>query len=254
MSEKQYDFPTEVLDLPSQGKLYPSDSPLSSGKVTIKYMTAKEEDILSNQNLIKKGIVLDKLFESIIVDSDVNPKDIIIGDKNAILLATRLLGYGPDYSFRFFSDKTGGAVSTTIDLSQIKIKEVDYKLFNNKNEFEFVTPLGKNKLTFKILTHGDEQLIEKDIEALQKINKDFSGDVTTRLRYMIKSVDGKNDMGSINKYLNGMLARDSKALRDYVKSISPDLDMTFTYKHDDGETEEASITMGVGFFWPGTES
>lgn len=253
MSEKQYDFPTEVLDLPSQGKLYPSDNPLSSGRVTIKYMTAKEEDILSNQNLIKKGVVLDKLFESILVDN-VNIKDILIGDKNAILLATRLLGYGPDYTFRFYSDKTNQLITTTVDLSQIKIKEVDYSLFKNKNEFEFETPQGKNKLTFKLLTHGDELLIDKDIEAMNKINKDFSGDVTTRLRYMIKSVDGKTDVGSINKYLNGMLARDSRAFRQFVKEISPDLDMKFTYTHEDGETEEASISMGVGFFWPSAES
>ena len=253
MSEKQYDFPTEVLDLPSQGKLYPTDNPLSSGRITIKYMTAKEEDILSNQNLIKKGVVLDKLFESILVDN-VNIKDILIGDKNAILLATRLLGYGPDYTFRFYSDKTNQLITTTVDLSQIKIKEVDYSLFKNKNEFEFETPQGKNKLTFKLLTHGDELLIDKDIEAMNKINKDFSGDVTTRLRYMIKSVDGKTDVGSINKYLNGMLARDSRAFRQFVKEISPDLDMKFTYTHEDGETEEASISMGVGFFWPSTES
>jgi len=253
MSEKQYDFPTEVLDLPSQGKLYPTDNPLSSGRITIKYMTAKEEDILSNQNLIKKGVVLDKLFESILVDN-VNIKDILIGDKNAILLATRLLGYGPDYTFRFYSDKTNQLITTTVDLSQIKIKEVDYSLFKNKNEFEFETPQGKNKLTFKLLTHGDELLIDKDIEAMNKINKDFSGDVTTRLRYMIKSVDGKTDVGSINKYLNGMLARDSRAFRQFVKEISPDLDMKFIYTHEDGETEEASISMGVGFFWPSTES
>ena len=137
---------------------------------------------------------------------------------------------------------------------EIKIKEVDYSLFKNKNEFEFETPQGKNKLTFKLLTHGDEILIDKDIEAMNKINKDFSGDVTTRLRYMIKSVDGKTDVGSINKYLNGMLARDSRAFRQFVKEISPDLDMKFTYTHEDGETEEASISMGVGFFWPSTES
>jgi len=240
MSEKQYDFPTEVLDLPSQGKLYPTDNPLSSGRITIKYMTAKEED-------------MDKLFESILVDN-VNIKDILIGDKNAILLATRLLGYGPDYTFRFYSDKTNQLITTTVDLSQIKIKEVDYSLFKNKNEFEFETPQGKNKLTFKLLTHGDELLIDKDIEAMNKINKDFSGDVTTRLRYMIKSVDGKTDVGSINKDLNGMLARDSRAFRQCVKEISPDLDMKFIYTHEDGETEEASISMGVGFFWPSAES
>ena len=150
MSEKQYDFPTEVLDLPYEGKIYPKDNPLSSGRITIKLMTAKEEDILSSTNLIKKGVVLDKLFESIIVDK-VNPNDIIIGDKNAIILATRVLGYGPDYEFQFYSAKKGDYVSVKMDLTQVKTKEIDLSLFNNKNEFEYITPHGKNKITFKIL-------------------------------------------------------------------------------------------------------
>ena len=98
----EFKMPTEIVELPSKGLLYPESNPLSSGKIEMKYMTAKEEDILSSTNLIKKGVVLDKLFESIIVDS-VNPKDIIIGDKNAILLATRVLGYGPEYDFSLYT-------------------------------------------------------------------------------------------------------------------------------------------------------
>lgn len=253
MTEQKYDFPTEVLSLPSKGLVYPKEHPLSSGQITIKYMTAKEEDILSNQNLIKKGIVLDKLFESIIVDK-VEPKDIIVGDKNAIILATRLLGYGPDYSMKFYSSVTNETMETVVDLSKVKTKDIDLSLFNNKNQFEFVTPLGNNKLTFKLLTHGDELAIEKDIEALQKLNKDGSFEITTRLRYMITSVDGDSDISKINKYINGMLARDSRAFRDYVKSISPDLDMTFEFTHKSGEVEALPITLGVGFFWPTSES
>lgn len=253
MSEQKYDFPTEVLSLPSKGLIYPKEHPLSSGQITIKYMTAKEEDILSNQNLIKKGIVLDKLFESIIVDK-IDPKDILIGDKNAIILATRLLGYGPNYSMRFYSSVTSQTMETSIDLSKIQTKEIDESLFQNKNEFEFITPIGKNKLTFKLLTHGDELAIEKDIEAMQKLNKEGSFEITTRLRYMIKSVDGNSDISIISRYINGMLARDSRAFRDYVKSISPDLDMTFEYTHDSGEKEALPITLGVGFFWPTSES
>ena len=253
MSEKQYDFPTEVLDLPSQGKVYPKDHPLSSGRITIKYMTAKEEDILSNQNLIKKGVVLDKLFESIIVDG-VNPNDIVLGDKNAIILATRLLGYGPDYVFNFYSSRLGQSIQATVDLGKVKTKEVDFSAFNNKNEFEFTLPSNGKKITFKLLTHGDETAIERDITALEKLGKDVSASITTRLRYMIKSVDGDNAIGTINKFVNGMLARDSRAFREYVKTISPDLDMKFEYTHEDGEVEEAPISMGVGFFWPGSES
>lgn len=250
MEQQKYDFPTEILDLPSKGLIYPKDHPLSKGTIEIKYMTAKEEDILSNQNLIKKGVVLDKLFESIIVDKDVNPNDIVIGDKNAIILATRLLGYGHEYKMTFYSSKLGKAAETIVDLSEIKTKEVDFSLFKNANEFTFETPLGKNKIKFKLLTHGDESAIEKDIAALERLGKDVSADITTRLRYMIISVDGKEEISHINRYINGMLARDSKAFRNYVKSISPDMDMTFTHTYDDGETEALPVTLGVNFFWP----
>ena len=170
MSEKQFDFPTEVIDLPSEGKVYPLDNPLSSGKVTLKYMTAKEEDILSSQNLIKRGIVLDKLFESIIVD-DVNIDDITIGDKNAIILATRVLGYGPEYPMNFYSTHLGEETEAIVHLSKVKTKEIDLSSFNNKNEFDFETPTKGDKLKFKLLTHGDEKAIEKDIAALEKFSK-----------------------------------------------------------------------------------
>lgn len=253
MSEKQFDFPTEVIDLPSEGKVYPLDNPLSSGKITLKYMTAKEEDILSSQNLIKKGVVLDKLFESIVVD-DIKIDDITIGDKNAIILATRVLGYGPEYPMTFYSSKLGESVNATINLGKVSTKEVDLSVFNNKNEFEFTTPAGKNKLVFKLLTHGDEKAIEKDIAALEKFNKDASFDITTRLRYMILSVDGNDDVGFINKFVSNMLVRDSRAFRNYVKKIQPDMDMTYTHEHEDGEKEEVPITLGVNFFWPGEDS
>lgn len=252
MTQKQYDFPTEVLDLPSQGKVYPIGHPLASGQITIKHMTAKEEDILSSQNLIRKGIVIDKLFESIIVD-DVNIDDILIGDKNAIILATRLLGYGPSYPISVYSSVIGESINIDVDLSKIETKKIDYSLFQNKNEFEFKTPSG-NVITFKLLTHGDEKAIDKDIQALEKINKDNSYDLTTRFRHMIKAVDGNKDISHINKFINGFLARDSRALRDYIKKIQPDMDMKITYTHTTGETEVLPIAMGVGFFWPSTES
>ena len=249
MQEKQYDFPTEVLDLPSKGLVYPKDHPLASGRITIKHMTAKEEDILSNQNLIKKGIVLDKLFESIVVD-DVNVNDIIIGDKNAIVLATRLLGYGAEYKMNFYSSLTNETKEVVIDLSKVKTKEVDFSVFKNKNEFEYTLPASGKKITFKLLTHADEIAIEKDIEALKKLNKDVSADITTRLRYKIKSVEGDTSIAAVNKLVNGMLARDSRAFRDYVKSISPDMDMKYEYEHENGEKEVINISLGVGFFWP----
>ena len=249
MTEHQY--PTEVITLPSEGKCYPSDNPLSTGQLEIKYMTAKEEEILASQNLIKKGVVLDKLFESIIVDKNINPDDIILGDKNAIMLATRILGYGPEYIVEI-EDSEGIRSKFSVDLSKVQTKDIDMSLLNGKNEYEFETPIGKNKLVFKLLTHGDEKAIDGDIKALNKLNRESSSELTTRYRYMIKSVDGKDDTKSIVDFINNrFLARDTKAFREHLKKIQPDVKMEFEYTDPaSGEKEVRSIPMGVGFFWP----
>jgi hypothetical protein len=250
MTQKQYDFPTEVLDLPSQGKVYPIDHPLASGQITIKHMTAKEEDILSSQNLIKKGIVLDKLFESVIIDN-VNIDDILIGDKNAIMLATRILAYGPKYEVDTYG-ATEDKERVTIDLTGIQTKDIDTSKLKRDNRYEFTTPSG-NKLVIKLLTHGDEGKIDADIKALSKFNKGgVSAELTTRYRYMIQSVDGKEDMKSITDFINNrFITRDTRAMREFIKEISPDVVMEYEYEDPEtGEKEVRPIPMGVGFFYP----
>jgi hypothetical protein len=256
MSEKQkFDFPTEVIELPSKGLIYPKDHPLSKGTIELKYMTAKEEDILASQNLIKKGIVLDKLFESVVVEPGLDIGDIFIGDKNAILLATRVLGYGPDYEVEITDPFTLEKQQTTIDLSKIQIKEVDDTLLNSENRYEFTLPTSKKKIVFKLLTHKDEVEINKEQQALERLNKgktDLSSDVTSRLRYMIVSVDGNSDRGYVNKWIqNEFLARDTKAFRKYVSEITPDLELKFQFVSDiTGEEEALDIPFGVSFFYP----
>jgi len=252
----ELEFPVEVIELPSKGKLYPDSNPLSKGTIELKYMTAKEEDILASQNLIKKGIVLDKLFESVVVEKGVNVNDIFIGDKNAILLATRLLGYGKDYVVDVQDPFSGETQKVTIDLAKIQIKEVDFKKLNPENEYEFELPYGKKeKIKFKLLTHGDEVKISQEIQALQRLTKDKDSaghEISTRLRHMIVEVNGNRDTGYINKFVrNSLIARNSKALREYVGTISPDLDLTFDFVSDiTGETEALTIPFGVGFFYP----
>jgi hypothetical protein len=244
-------FPTEVIGLPSDGKCYPESSPLSKGTVEIKYMTAKEEEILASQNLIKKGIVLDKLFESIIIDKDINADDIILGDKNAIMLATRILGYGHEYKVEM-EDEFGRKDEVVVDLRRVQTRDVNTSALNRENVYTFTTPTTKNVIQFKLLTHGDEKKIDGEVKALQKMNKDTSFELTTRYRYMFVSVDGKNDVGYINNFItNGFLTKDTKAFREYVKSISPDIEMEFEYENPEtGEKEVRPIPMGVGFFWP----
>src|SRR6056300_677495 len=140
MSENKFEFPTEVVDLPSKGLVYPEGHPLRKGNIEIKYMTAREEDILASQSLIKKGVVLDRLFESVVVERDVDINDIFIGDKNAILLATRVMGYGADYQVEVTDPSTLEPQKTTIDLSKVKTKEFSEELLNSNNEYKFKLP------------------------------------------------------------------------------------------------------------------
>jgi hypothetical protein len=249
-----YDFPTEVITLPSKGLVYPESNPLSKGQIEIKYMTAREEDILASQNLIKKGVVLDKLFESVVVEKDVNIGDIIIGDKNAILLATRILGYGSEYNVEVTDPFTGENQKVRIDLSKVQTKEVDDTKLNRNNRYEFELPLLKKKIKFKLLTHKDEIDINAEIAALNRLSKGetASQDISTRFRYMIQEIDGNTDRGFINNFVkNNLLARDSKALREYVKTISPDMNFNYEFTSDiTGETEALDIPFGVGFFYP----
>ena len=196
-------------------------------------------------------MVLDKLFESIIADKKINIDDIIIGDKNAIVLATRILGYGPEYKIQVPSIE--GQTEIQIDLSKVQTKDDHLDKLNRENIYEWVTPVGKNVIKWRMLTHGDEKMIDTDVRAMNRLNKDgASAELTTRYRYMIKSVDGKEDTKSIVDFVNNkFLARDTRAFRTHIKELQPDMKMEFEYDNPNtGEKEMTPIPMGVGFFWP----
>ena len=235
----EFKFPTEEVELPSKGLLYPESNPLSSGKVEIKYMTAKEEDILSNNAYITKGIVLDKLLESVIV-SKININDLIVGDKNALLIATRILGYGKDYKI----DVNGN--EEVIDLTQLENTQFDHDN-PGVNEFSFTLPSNGTEITYKILDGHDEKKIERELEGLKKLSPNSNPALTTRLKYIITSVDGNNEKKEIRKFVDTyLLARDSRAFREHVKRTQPDVNLTVTT--DSGE--EVNVPIGLNFFWP----
>ena len=244
----EHKFPTEVIDLPSGGKLYPKDSPLAEGKLELKYMTTKEEDILMSENLIKKGVVIDKLLDSLIVTQGVKQEDLVLGDKNAVLVAARILAYGPEYTCEVTNPNNfEQKVEHTFDLSECPFKEsldgVDY----TDNSFDYTTPVGKNKIKFKLLTGVEEKLIEKDLEQSKKVG--YNSEITTRLRYTITEVDGDNKPETISVFSQNMLARDSAKLRNYIQEISPDIDLSSEIEIG-GETVSVSIPLTVEFFWP----
>jgi len=244
---QSFKFPTEMVDLPSQGLLYPEGHPLASGKIEMKYMTAKEEDILTNQNYISQGIVLDKLLQSLII-TKVNYDDIFIGDKNAILIASRILGYGKDYTFEY------GGEEHTIDLTSIENKTLNLELFTKgKNEFTFTLPASQVEVTFQLINGALEKRIEQELKGLKKLNKNNSPELTTRLKHIIIAVNGDSSPKTIREFIeNYMLARDSKALRDYIRDIQPDIDMNVEIEVE-GVTEVISLPMGASFFFPDAE-
>jgi len=252
---RRSNFPTEIVPLPSKGLLYPEGHPLAGGSIEMKYMTAREEDILTSQNLIKQGVVLDKLFESLIV-TPINYGDLCVGDKNAIMVAARILGYGKDYTVEIDDPFSPGTKqSVTIDLTEVEHKEVNYSLFSHgKNEFDFELPQSKRVVTFRLMTHDLEKQIQSEVKGMNKntVRTGIDRELTTRLKNMIIAVDGESGRATVNNFVdNELFALDSRALRSYIKEITPDIDLTFTFISEvTGEVKEMEIPMGVSFFWP----
>tara|TARA_R100000541_G_scaffold46712_3_gene53862 strand:- start:975 stop:1703 length:729 start_codon:yes stop_codon:yes gene_type:complete len=240
MSKSKLDFPTEIVELPSKGLIYPKDHPLRSGKVEMKYMTAKEEDILTNQNFIEKGIVLDKLMESLTLHK-FDIKSIHTGDKNAIFIAARVLGYGSDYKFSY-NDK-----EYEVDLSKIENKPFNADDLTDEGYGIFEMPSNGAKVEFKHLLETDVDKIAKEVLGLSKLSKGSIPEITTKLKYQIMSINGDTNKNEIRNYVdNFLLARDSRSFRNHIKEIAPDVDLSFTT--DDGKEIEIPIT--VNFFWP----
>ena len=250
-------FPTEIVELPSKGLLYPAESSLSSGKLEMKYMTAKEEDILTTQSYIKQGVVLDKLFRSLIVGNGegkpVNYNELLIGDKNAVMIAARVLGYGKDYTCKV-TTPSGEQQDATIDLTSFDDKPLDESLYTKGiNNFEFLLPASQRKVTFKILNHKDNAAVDLELKSVKKIKDGYgSKELTTRLIHAITSLDGDDDRGKIRGFVkNELLAIDSRALRDNMRKMGPDVDLTVEIiDQETGEPFEITLPITANFFWP----
>ena len=258
-----YKFPTEIVDLPSKGLIYSKDNPLSSGKVEMKYMTAKEEDILTTQSYIKDGSVLDRLFHSLIISNGeglpIKYVDIALGDKNAVMIAARILGYGKDYEVEI-DDPTQPGIKQkeTIDLTQFEAGDYDGsgQIELHKNEFEFELPQSKRKVTFQALTESKDRKIKHQLEAQKKASRKLKDrtdkQLTIRLKNTILSIDGDTDQNTINHFVdNELFAADSRALRMHINKVIPDMDLTYEfYSEETGERREMLLPMDLGFFWP----
>jgi len=250
-SSAKNDYPTEEFTLPSKGFFYPSDNPLSEGSIQLKYPTAREEDILTSKNLINKGLVIDKFLQSIIV-SDVDYNTLLLGDKNGIMFAARILAYGSDYEADVKCPSCGTVNHKhPISLDGLLAKEIPFdELTEGQQEFEVTLPASKSVVKFRLLTHADEKRIENDLKAIKK-KTHMESEMTTRLRNSIVSVDGEEDRASIAKFVETMRTADSLALRKEIQRIAPDVESTFFFTCGEcGFEDTLDIPLGVSFFWP----
>lgn len=246
--------PTDIVELPSRGLFYPESSPLSSGKIEIYQATARHEDILSNSNLLRKGTVLDEFLKALIATPNVSINDLLIGDKNALFIAARKSAYGEIYTTKIKCPECGVESNIDIDLNVVKLKELaDINGSKGENRFSYTLPNSKRVLTLSFLTHKDEADIDAEIKALSKMGGGASTpEVTTRLKYSIKAVDGETDRLKVKNFVDNQLsAKDSLAIRRYIREVTPDMDMYFDFTCPScGHAQKMIIPLGASFFWP----
>jgi phage FluMu protein Com len=246
------DYPSEMITLPSKGYFYPVDHPLASGEIELKYPTAREEDILTSKNLITKGLAIDTFLKAIIM-TPMEYNSLLLGDKNGIMFASRILAYGPDYPVKMKCPSCSEVNNITLDLSELGAKEINFEEYpKGENEFETELPSSKKKVKFRLLTHEIETAITEEIKKTKKKIAGMSdAEVTTRLKHAIVSIDGDDSRGNIWKFVDSMLSRDSLFLRGQIMEVSPDIDSVFDFVCAEcGHSDEVNVPMEVSFFWP----
>lgn len=259
-SEFGLEIPVESVPLPSGGKVYPKDHPLHMKEtVDITSMTAREEDILTSQALIKKGTVITELIRSCLVDKSIDPASLIAGDRNALMVAVRITGYGAEYDGEVTCGQgdCGKATKRDFDLAQLPISRLEIEpVALGQNLFEFDLPRSKMKVQFKYLTGHDEEEIQITEERKKKM-MGFQANtslVTTNLLHSIISIGGDSDRVKIARFVSMMPALDSSKLRKFMKDSEPGIKMKlWSACGACGEEEEVSLPLGVKFLWPNAE-
>lgn len=247
------DIMTELVPLPSGGKVYPAGSSLhASDVVEIKPMTAREEDILMSRSLLKKGTVITELIKSCLVDKTINTSEMLLGDRNALMIAVRITGYGPEYTVEMECPECEAKHKQTFNLAELPIKRLEIDpVATGQNLFEFVLPHTKKKVHFKFTTGKDEEENTILAEKQKKLGLAPDGSITTSLQQSIVSVDGIEDRFKISNFVKMMPARDSLALRNYVKQHEPGVLMKQEMSCSAcGHSQEVNMPLGVTFLWP----
>jgi len=256
-NKQSFDFPapTELVRLPSGGEYYPPEHPLHNVEtIEIRFMTAKDEDILTNKTFIKENLVVDKLLQSLIVDKRIDPKTLLSGDRNAILLASRVSAFGSDYKVKITCPSCYKQGEQVFDLSLIEHKEQcdleqEEILLTDENHFEITLPRTKAKFKFKLLTGQDDFDILDTISKREK--KGYPRNATvTGLDFMTVSVNGSNSRSNIYPFLENLPTYDARFIREVYSKVSPDIEMRQTFSCPNcNHEQEVDIPITVDFFW-----
>ena len=250
--------PTEFIDLPSEGKLYPEGHPLCGVEsLEVRFMTAKDEDILSSPSLLRKGVALERFLQNIIVDKRIKVDDLLIGDKNALVIGARMTGYGPDYSTKVVCPSCTATQEYSFDL-ETSLTEISYSLlaenginFTDHKTLKFTLPKTGYEVEVKLLNGHDERLLASNAQRRKKL-KMSEATLTDQLKTIIVSVNGNTDSSLINRFVDSMPAIDSRHLRsEYAKSI-PNIDLSQHFSCSEcGHEQDMEVPFTVDFFWPG---
>ncbi len=249
--------PTEFVDLPSMGKFYPEGHPLhGKDSIELKHMTAKEEDILTSRTLLKKGVALDRVIENLLVDRSIDPDSLLVGDRNAIIIATRVSGYGNEYATKVTCPACAASGKYSFDLNEAsvycgeKISELDIE---DHGDGTFTTTLPKTQLQvrFRLLCGYDEKRLANNAAAARKKKNVQERTVTTQLANMLVSVNGENEPEILNYLINNIPSLDSRHLRTAYRLAAPNIDLTQYFECGEcGHDQEMEVPLGAEFFWP----
>ena len=252
-----WSVPTDFVNLPSKGIFYPPGHPLHNQEtVEIRYMTAKEEDILTSRALLKEGIALDRMLQNILVDKSINLDTLLVGDKSALVVAARVTGYGPEYATNMTCPACGNTDEFVFDVGnpecndfQAGVNDFEVEITAN-NTFLIQLPMTKATVECRLLTAADEKHLMKQIERKNK-RKEASGITTEQFKAFIVSVNGDDSPITTISFINAMPARDARSLRTVYRAIVPNIDLTQDYNCENCGYEAAlEVPLDSTFFWP----
>ena len=253
-NEQPFSFvvPTEFVELPSKGRFYPPGHPLHNQEaIEVKQMTAKEEDILTSRSLLKQGVAIDRVLQSIVMDPRIDVSSLLVGDRNAIVVSCRVSGYGSDYTTKITCPACEAKNEYTFDLNEAVVKngELDNVTDNGDGTFNAVLPKSNLSVNFRLLTGRDEKFLAQGQTTKNKNKADRM--ITTQLRGILVSANDNDTPEALNYVANNLPSMDSKYLRDAYKTTQPNIDLTQHYQCDECDHEvEMEVPLTADFFWP----